>query len=231
MDALTQAGPQMARPPQPGIANTATGADETATNAATLSSDFEMFLRMLTVQVQNQDPLNPVDSTDYATQLATFSGVEQQVKTNDLLASMATQMGLESLQQASGWIGMEALARAPVQYDGDPVTIRPTLAEDADLGVLLVRNSNDTVVQRIPFDRQTDSITWSGETESGGSAPAGRYRFEVESYAGEELLGTSLTPAFNRIAEVRQDDGTILLRLADGTEIDSNLINGLRAAP
>ena len=48
-------------------------------NAAVLSSDFETFLKMLTTQMQNQDPLNPVDSTDYATQLATFSSVEQQV--------------------------------------------------------------------------------------------------------------------------------------------------------
>jgi flagellar basal-body rod modification protein FlgD len=54
-------------------------------SGAKISSDFETFLKMLTVQMQNQDPLNPVDSSDYATQLATFSGVEQQVQTNDLL--------------------------------------------------------------------------------------------------------------------------------------------------
>ena len=50
-----------------------------------ISSDFETFLRMLTVQMQNQDPLNPIQSSDFAVQLATFSGVEQQVRTNDLL--------------------------------------------------------------------------------------------------------------------------------------------------
>lgn len=55
-------------------------------------SDFDTFLRMLTVQMQNQDPLNPVDSTDYATQLATFSQVEQAVLTNDLLKSLTTQL-------------------------------------------------------------------------------------------------------------------------------------------
>lgn len=53
--------------------------------SASLSSDFEVFLQMLTAQMKYQDPLNPVDSTDYATQLATFSGVEQAVLTNDLL--------------------------------------------------------------------------------------------------------------------------------------------------
>jgi len=51
---------------------------------------------MLTVQMQNQDPLNPVDSSDYAVQLATFSNVEQQVQTNDILRELQSQMGLKS---------------------------------------------------------------------------------------------------------------------------------------
>ena len=69
-----------------------------------ISSDFDTFLRMLTVQVQNQDPLNPVDATDYATQLATFSGVEQQVLTNDLLTGLQDLLGGGSLQQMGGFM-------------------------------------------------------------------------------------------------------------------------------
>ena len=64
-------------PAAPVARSTADGA-ETGGNSA-LSSDFETFLRMLTTQLQNQDPLNPVDSADFAVQLATFSSVEQQV--------------------------------------------------------------------------------------------------------------------------------------------------------
>ena len=45
---------------------------------AMINSDFETFLKMLTAQMENQDPLNPIESSDYAVQLATFSGVEQQ---------------------------------------------------------------------------------------------------------------------------------------------------------
>jgi flagellar basal-body rod modification protein FlgD len=54
-----------------------------------ISSDFNTFLRMLTVQMQNQDPLDPIDSADFAVQLATFSGVEQQVRTNELLGQLS----------------------------------------------------------------------------------------------------------------------------------------------
>ena len=48
-------------------------------------ADFETFLKILTAQIQNQDPINPIDSSDYATQLATFSSVEQQVLANSHL--------------------------------------------------------------------------------------------------------------------------------------------------
>ena len=97
--------------PQTGITPpTAGGSDKAATN---ISADFETFLKMLTVQMQNQDPLNPIDSADYAVQLATFSGVEQQVQTNDLLKGLAASLGAAGLSEMAGWVGMEARTAAP----------------------------------------------------------------------------------------------------------------------
>lgn len=76
-----------------------------ATSKKEISSDFETFLRMLTVQMQNQDPLDPVDSSDYAVQLATFSNVERQVQTNDLLRELK---GSLASQVSRKWlIGLE----------------------------------------------------------------------------------------------------------------------------
>lgn len=88
-----------------------------------------MFLKMLTAQMKNQT-LNPIDPTDYATQLATFSGVEQQVKTNDLLATLQSTMSLTGMaQMAVSWVGMEARSTAKVAFDGKPITIYPTPAQ------------------------------------------------------------------------------------------------------
>ena len=61
-----------------------------ADQSSVLSSDFETFIRMLTTQAKYQDPLEPIDSSEYAAQLAQFSMVEQQVKSNDILAQLAT---------------------------------------------------------------------------------------------------------------------------------------------
>ena len=62
-----------------------------ATTAA--KSDYETFLKMLTAQAKYQDPLEPMDSSEYASQLAQFSMVEKQTENNDILSSMAQQMG------------------------------------------------------------------------------------------------------------------------------------------
>ncbi|MGR3272897.1 flagellin biosynthesis protein FlgD [Thalassococcus profundi] len=194
-----------------------------------LSSDFETFLRMLTVQMQNQDPLNPVDSADYAVQLATFSSVEQQVTTNDLLRALTEQIGGGSVQQLAGWIGMDALVRAPVAFDGTPVELRPEFAPTSDAGVLVVRDASGAVVRKDTLTPDADAVSWAGVDANGSPLPTGAYRFELESYRNGTLIDTKLAPAYSRISEARIDDGSILLRLSDGSEIVSTLVTGLRA--
>ena len=90
-----------------------------------IDSDFQTFLVMLTTQLENQDPLNPMEASEFAVQLATFSGVEQQVKSNDLLEGIQSQLGQMSMTQLAGWVGMEARVQAPVYVDGEAITIDP----------------------------------------------------------------------------------------------------------
>ena len=197
---------------------------------AVLSSDFETFLKMLTVQVQNQDPLNPVDSTEYATQLATFSSVEQQVQTNELLRNISATLGGNSLNEFGRWIGMEGLVRAPAMFDGAPVTIRPDYSEDADRAVLAVRDASGEEVQRFDIDVGEEVVVWGGGDSEGNPLPPGIYRFDVESYIDQRFDGSTMARVYSRIDEVRNDDGTVLLRFADGTEATSEEIGGLRQA-
>ncbi|MGP6088732.1 flagellar hook capping FlgD N-terminal domain-containing protein [Antarctobacter jejuensis] len=205
-----------------------TGNPEVAEAKAALSSDFDTFLKMLTVQVQNQDPLNPVDSTDYATQLATFSSVEQQVLTNDLLSAMSAALGGNAMQELSGWIGMDALVQAPVSFYGDPIAIRPGFAEEADAAQLIVRNSNGDVVQKFALDLDQEEVFWSGTDDTGAALPFDTYRFDVQSFAVDEVIDTRQAQAFTRIQEVRKDGDSVVLRLAGGTETDPANIEGLR---
>lgn len=196
---------------------------------ATLSSDFETFLKMLTVQVQNQDPLNPMDASDYASQLATFAGVEQQVLTNDLLTDLGTSLTGNALEGLSGWIGKEGLVSAPAWFDGNPVVVRPEYAPGANSAILTVTDPSGSVIQRVPFSADQDSFIWEGRTETGDLLPAGAYQFSVESYDSNGLIDTSLARVYSRIDEVRADPGGVVIRMADGTELDASEISGLRA--
>ena len=100
----------------------ATTTGSATSGSAFASSDFETFLKMLTTQIKNQDPLNPMEGTEFAVQLATFSGVEQQVQTNTLLQQMLSN-GTNGLGELSGWIGRDVRTTAPVWFDTELVSI------------------------------------------------------------------------------------------------------------
>ncbi len=91
-----------------------------------------MFLNMMTTQLKNQDPMSPMNSDQFAVELATFSGVEQQTKTNDLLTQLLSSADTQSMAQMAGWVGDEARVSAPVHFDGNPVTLSPSPSADAD---------------------------------------------------------------------------------------------------
>ena len=111
-----------------------------------LSSDFETFLQMLTTQARYQDPLEPIDSSEYSAQLAQFSMVEQQVLSNDLLSALSSQLGAGNMAQLAGWIGMEARSDAPAAFTGAPITIAPTPTANADRVQLVVYNADGAEV-------------------------------------------------------------------------------------
>jgi flagellar basal-body rod modification protein FlgD len=209
---------------------TSAAANAAAPPAAALSSDFETFLKMLTTQMQNQDPLNPIDSADYAVQLATFSGVEQSVRTNQLLESLGQQFGLLGMAQMAGWVGQEARADAPVWMDGDPVTLAPNPAAAADRAVLVVKNAAGDVVSREDLPISTDAYVWEGKGITGEALPDGKYTLSLESYAGDELLATTPMESYAKIMEARGTPSGTVLILEGGIEVPANKITALRSA-
>ncbi|MDM8164971.1 flagellar hook capping FlgD N-terminal domain-containing protein [Roseovarius sp.] len=201
-----------------------------SSDGALIGSDFETFLKMLTAQMKHQDPLNPVDSTQFATQLATFSSVEQQVRTNELLTALGAQMGALSVSQLSGWVGMTARAEMPVHFDGEPVTISTRDVGLADRAELVVRNREGKEIQRLPVETGRQELEWAGVSASGAPLPAGVYHLTVESYAADELTSTDAVYVHARIVEARNEDGLPILVMDSGQEVESGDIVGLRQA-
>ncbi|MGJ8612425.1 MAG: flagellar hook capping FlgD N-terminal domain-containing protein [Octadecabacter sp.] len=201
---------------------------QTDTSEAVLSSDFETFLKMLTVQMENQDPLNPTDSSEYAQQLATFSGVEQAVLTNELLSSLMLQMTTSGMAQMADWVGKDARATMPAQFDGSPITIAPNPAAIADKVELVVYDSIGNEVQRTEIPKSSDPYDWDGLQAGGTPFPDGMYEFHIESSANGEVVLSEVADVYARVTEVRSENGASILVLKGGISVLASDVSALR---
>lgn len=192
------------------------------------STDFNTFLTMLTTQLKNQDPLNPVDSSDYAVQLATFSNVEQSVKTNDLLTKMNEQLSMGGISQIAGWVGLEAQHSGPIAFSGSAVTVTPSYAAGANAAVLVVKDSSGNLISRDDISVGMEQGVWQGVDASGRRLPDGNYSLAIESYYGENLLGTAPIKHYARIEEVQRIGDSTQVVFRGGTKLDASSVTALR---
>lgn len=212
----------------PSATTTATVATAPAAANSFAGGDFETFLKMLTTQIRNQDPLNPMEGSDFAVQLATFSGVEQQVRTNQLLETLAGgQLG--GLGPLADWIGKEVRTTAPVGFDGSPLTldIRPEAA--ADRVELVTLDSSGREVLRESIGAGTGEVDWAGRTDSGPLAE-GLYSFRLVSYRGTEVLGTAAVGAYARVTGAELTAEGVRLSLPGGASALESEVDALREA-
>ena len=110
--------------------------------AASPTLDFETFVKMLTTQLKNQDPLDPMDSANFASQLAAFSSVEQQVLTNNHLETIQTHLGSSELLQFTEWIGKFAKVTGPAHFSGTSIDIAISIPESTERADFIVKKMN-----------------------------------------------------------------------------------------
>ncbi|WP_068108397.1 flagellar hook capping FlgD N-terminal domain-containing protein [Tropicimonas marinistellae] len=202
-----------------------------STSASAISSDFETFLKMMTAQIENQDPLNPLDSSDFATQLATFSGVEQQVKTNDLLTEMLAQSDALELGQMASWIGERVRVASTVAYEGDPIPVWAAPDSTAASAELVVYDSSGTEVNRLGISTDEATVEWNGTNADGDGVSWGTYSFAVESYDTDgTLLSSEQAEIYSEVIEARTDGTAFQLVLDGGIEVDATDVTAIRTA-
>lgn len=195
-----------------------------------IGADFQTFLEMLTTQMQNQDPLNPIDSSDYAVQLATFSSVEQQVLTNDLLTGLVANIAASGVTQLATLVGMEVRSTAPARFDGAPLTLTPEIDRRADAAWLVVSDESGAEVQRQPLAPAVGPVDWAGVGADGTPLPPGLYGFTVENFANGEPVSTTPVETYSEVVEARNVDGAMLLVLDGGATVAADDVLALRRA-
>lgn len=193
--------------------------------------DFETFLRMLTTQLKNQDPLNPMEGSEFAVQLATFSGVEQQTYTNKLLEQMAGQTGSGALMPLSNWIGKEARTTAPVQFRDRPLTLEVNPKPEADSVILVTKDSFGRDILREEIGPGKGQVEWFGRDAQGNKLRDGTYSFQIESWSKGTQIGTDPAPSFARVTGAESTPQGAKLILAGGSTILASEVEAIREAP
>ncbi len=152
----------------------------------------DQFLELLVAQLQNQDPLNPLDPTEFTAQLAQFSSLEQLFSANESLSQMARAAGdNQELGRLSavGLIGRRVeVTGADFHYRDSPVEFGYTLDTPAAAVRARILDSGDQVVAILPQERTGAGrhyFSWDGAGLDGRSLPPGDYRLEVERLDGE----------------------------------------------
>lgn len=162
------------------------GARSAAQSPVGLADNFQTFLTMLTTQLKNQNPLDPLGVNQFTQQLVQFAQVEQQLKGNNLLATLvSTQRALQSTQ-ALAFVGTTAVVEgssAMLARGSALWTMRAPKGVEA--AVAITNAAGQTVYSgNLGLKAGENSFVWDGRSNDGGRAPDGRYRLTVSAKDG-----------------------------------------------
>jgi len=180
-----------------------------------LTSNFNTFLTMLTTQLKHQDPLSPMDSTQFTSQLVQYAGVEQQINTNSNLEKLLTFQQNTQTAQAVSYLGESvevAGNQLPVQNHSG--TFSYTLPQAASSCDIQIKDSAGTVVYKTSGDLTAGrhDLAWNGVDSSGKTLDDGLYTVNV---VAKDKDGKDITPTmttFGQVTKVTNDatNGTVL---------------------
>lgn len=160
----------------------ATANGSAAADGKKLADDFDDFLVLLTTQLQNQDPLDPMDSGEFTQQLVSFTGVEQQIQANQNLELLANLSRLQNLASSASYLGTDALTiRDLGDHHGAGIKWQYQNTSITDVLTLEVRDSTGDIVYSENGETRlgTHQFNWDGRDESGNLVEDGSYSLEI----------------------------------------------------
>ncbi len=195
-------------------------ADSAASVARTgLADNYELFLGLLTQQLQNQDPLDPMDSNQFVSQLVEFSSVEQQISQNENLETLIALQSSGAESEAVAYIGRDAaVAGGAAELNQGRAAWSVNLEGSAAAMSARIRNAEGAVVYEETLGPQpagAREFGWDGRNNAGAQQPDGLYTLEIEAIdADQEPVGAALA-GFARVTGVELGGDAPVLLLGD----------------
>jgi flagellar basal-body rod modification protein FlgD len=188
--------------PLPTTKTDSSGATLSTTADSTLAGNFQTFLTLLTTQLQNQNPLDPLDTNQFTQQLVQFAGVEQQLKTNDQLTSLVSLQQTAQSTQALGFVGKTAVV------DGSTTNLVNSAASwnlsvptNSNVAITIANSTGQNVFSgNYPVTAgDNQAFAWDGKGNDGTQWPDGKYT----------MTATALDASGNPVAVSTQIQGIV----------------------
>lgn len=220
------------------LANSATSTAASATSTASASSTAssqdlaQTFLQLLVAQMNNQDPLNPVDNSQLTTQMAQISTVTGINNLNSSVTGLMTQL------QQSASIQSAQLTGHAVMVAGDGLSLNANASSGSASGVsavggynlagaasnvtVTVSDASGATVRTLQLGAQSagfQDFTWDGQTNAGTTAAAGNYTFSVKATGSAGAVNATAYKLMTVVGAVPQADGSTQLMLGDGSQV------------
>jgi len=208
-----------------GINNATSGSSKTSMSS--LGDTFDSFLMLLTQQMKNQDPLKPMDATQFTTQLVQFTQVEQQIRQNQNLEAMIVLQHSTLVSSMTSYLGKTVDTKGESVYltEGGKPDITYTLPEGVAQVELSITDSTGNVLRKVMLDKTTETskgahvYTWDGKNTGGVSMTEGSYnvKFRALDTSGAEAKSANGVPisvsttASGKVTDVSILDGQIIL--------------------
>jgi flagellar basal-body rod modification protein FlgD len=186
------------------------------------------FLTMLVAQLKNQDPLNPMDGTDFTAQLAQFSSLEQQFNMNDNLAEIQAALSAQEKGNVIDYIGKTVRTKdnTIVAKDGQVDSGIYTLTDRADVTVHIY-DDQGLEIRKIDKGWQDSGeydLTWDGRDNSGELVVDGTYSFEIEAKDEQDLFVSYNAYVTGEVTGVTYKNGIPYLMIGERSVSPSNIL-------
>jgi len=213
------------------ISNTSSISGANAASAAQSSSSVstdngeQRFLTLLVTQLNNQDPLNPMDNAQLTSQLAQMSTVTGIQQLNSTLSGLVSQTGSNQAMQAASLIGTSVLSPGTDLVAGtNPAGFGVDLAGSASSVTVTIKDAAGNTVRTMDLGSMTAGVNtaaWDGKDDSGNAVTAGTYQYSVAATNGGVAVdATALT--FAQVAAVKPGTNGVTLELASGRSISQS---------
>lgn len=204
-------------------ATASTGASNTDKSNSSLSGDFTQFLKLLTTQLQNQDPTSPMETNEFTNQIIGFSEVEQSVNTNSkldkLVASQTASTTSVQLTSAVNYIGkmVEAEGELFQVKAGEEPQFSYKLEDGVRQSTITIYNSEGQAVGSFQGKGEAGkyNIVWDAKDAEGNRVPPGNYIVKVTSLDDAGKSSAATTYVLGEVTGVELKDGEAKLRIDD----------------